>query len=300
MNSICILLTDHESINENIIIQSYKYLLKIRVNKIYFIGSKKKFIKIYNIFHHKKKFKFIDIELKKNDFFNYLKSITNRALKICKNKKKTFILNMPLNKKKFLKKKFPGFTEFFSYHVDKKMNENMLLYNEKSFSVCPLTTHIELKNVDNSINEKKIKNCINNVTNFYNKINKKIKIVILGLNPHASSDFYKNTKDKKLLSKIINSMKKKKINISGPISADTAFMENYKNKVFIGMYHDQVLIPFKTINKFDGINITIGKKILRLSPDHGTAKNLLKKGKKTISNKSFLKCLDFCSKKINV
>ena len=300
MNSICILLTDHESINENIIIQSYKYLLKIRVNKIYFIGSKKKFIKIYNIFHHKKKFKFIDIELKKNDFFNYLKSITNRALKICKNKKKTFILNMPLNKKKFLKKKFPGFTEFFSYHVDKKMNENMLLYNEKSFSVCPLTTHIELKNVHNSINEKKIKNCINNVTNFYNKINKKIKIVILGLNPHASSDFYKNTKDKKLLSKIINSMKKKKINISGPISADTAFMENYKNKVFIGMYHDQVLIPFKTINKFDGINITIGKKILRLSPDHGTAKNLLKKGKKTISNKSFLKCLDFCSKKINV
>ncbi len=280
MNSICILLTDHESINENIIIQSYKYLLKIRVNKIYFIGSKKKFIKIYNIFHHKKKFKFIDIELKKNDFFNYLKSITNRALKICKNKKKTFILNMPLNKKKFLKKKFPGFTEFFSYHVDKKMNENMLLYNEKSFSVCPLTTHIELKNVHNSINEKKIKNCINNVTNFYNKINKKIKIVILGLNPHASSDFYKNTKDKKLLSKIINSMKKKKINISGPISADTAFMENYKNKVFIGMYHDQVLIPFKTINKFDGINITIGKKILRLSPDHGTAKNLLKKGKK--------------------
>ena len=77
-------------------------------------------------------------------------------------------------------------------------------------------------------------------------------------------------------------------------------MENFKNKVFIGMYHDQVLIPFKTINKFDGINITIGKKILRISPDHGTARNLLKKGKKTISNKSFLKCLDFCSKKLNV
>ena len=93
-------------------------------------------------------------------------------------------------------------------------------------------------------------------------------------------------------------MKRKKINISGPISADTAFIENYKNKVFIGMYHDQVLIPFKTINKFNGINITIGKKILRLSPDHGTAKNL-KRERKTISNKSFLKCMDFCSKKIN-
>ena len=57
------------------------------------------------------------------------------------------------------------------------------LYNEKNFSVCPLTTHIELKNVENKINEKKIKNCIYNVLNFYKKINKKIKIVILGLNP---------------------------------------------------------------------------------------------------------------------
>ena len=76
-------------------------------------------------------------------------------------------------------------------------------------------------------------------------------------------------------------------------------MENVNNKVFVGMYHDQVLIPFKTLNKFDGINITIGKKILRLSPDHGTAKNL-KGNKKIISNESFLRCIDFCTKKFNV
>ena len=299
MNSVCILLTDHESVNEDIIILSYKYLLKVRMNKIYFIGSKKNFKKIYEKFNKKKKFKFIDVELKKNNFFNYLKSITIKAIKLCKSKKNTFILNMPLNKKKFLKNKFPGFTEFFSYHLDKKKNENMLLYNEKNFSVCPLTTHIELKKVENNINEKKIKNCVNNIVNFYKKINKKIEIVILGLNPHASTDFNKNVKDKSLIGKIVENMKKRKINISGPISADTAFINNYKNKVFIGMYHDQVLIPFKTINKFDGINITIGKKIFRLSPDHGTAKDL-KSQKKTISNKSFLKCINFCSKKLNV
>tara|TARA_B100000614_G_scaffold254821_1_gene270835 strand:+ start:492 stop:1019 length:528 start_codon:yes stop_codon:yes gene_type:complete len=175
----------------------------------------------------------------------------------------------------------------------------MLLYNEKNFSVCPLTTHIELKKVENNINEKKLKNCINNIVNFYKKLNKKIQIVILGLNPHASTDMNKNTKDKILISKVINVMRKKNINISGPISADTAFVENYKNKVFVGMYHDQVLIPFKTINKFDGINITIGKKILRLSPDHGTAKNLRRR-KKNINNESFLRCIDFCSKKLNV
>ena len=299
MNSVCILLTDHESINEDIILRSYNYLLTVRIKKIFFIGSKKKFIKIYKKFRKENKFEFINVEVKRRNFFKYLKSITNKAIKICNNKKNALILNMPLNKKKFLKNRFPGYTEFFSYHIDKKKNENMLLYNEKNFSVCPITTHIELKNVENNINEKKIKICINNIINFYKKINKNIDIVVLGLNPHAGTDFNKNVKDKKLINRIVKSMKKKKINISGPISADTAFIDNYKNKVFIGMYHDQVLIPFKTINKFDGINITIGKKILRLSPDHGTARSL-KGEKKTISNKSFLKCMDFCSKKLNV
>ena len=206
---------------------------------------------------------------------------------------------MPLNKKKFLNKKFPGFTEFFSYLLDKNKNENMLLYNEKKFSVCPLTTHIELKNVEKNINEAKIKNCIYNIINFYKKINKKISINILGLNPHASTDLSENTKDNRIIKKIVNKMKRKGIKIEGPTSADTAFLGNCKNKVFIGMYHDQVLIPFKTINKFDGINITIGKNILRLSPDHGTAKNIMSE-KKTINNQSFLRCLDFCSKKLNV
>ena len=299
MNSVCILLTDHESINESIIIHSYKNLSESKLKKIYFIGSKLKFPKIYKKFIKQKKFEFINIKLRTGQFLKYLKSVTNEAIKLCKNNKNTIILNMPLNKKKFLKNKYPGFTEFFSYHLDKKKNENMLLYNEKNFSVCPLTTHIELKKVENNINEKKLKNCINNIVNFYKKLNKKIQIVILGLNPHASTDMNKNTKDKILISKVINVMRKKNINISGPISADTAFVENYKNKVFVGMYHDQVLIPFKTINKFDGINITIGKKILRLSPDHGTAKNLRRR-KKNINNESFLRCIDFCSKKLNV
>ena len=155
MNSVCILLTDPESINENIIIISYKYLLTARIIKIYFIGSKKKFIKIFRKFKKKKKFEFIDIELKKNDYFKYLQLITDKAIKLCENKKNALILNMPLNKKKFLKNKFSGFTEFFSHHIDRKKNENMLIYHEKSFSVCPLTTHIELKNVENKINEKK-------------------------------------------------------------------------------------------------------------------------------------------------
>ncbi len=299
MNSVCILLTDNDSINEKIIINSYKYLLNIKINKIYFIGSSIKFNKIFKKFSNKKKFKFINFNINKNGFFKYLKNITNEAIKICNKDQNTLIINMPINKKKFLKNRFAGFTEFFSSCIDNKKNENMLLYNEKKFSVCPITTHIQLKNVNKVLSEKKLKSSINNIINFYKKINKKISLIILGLNPHASMDFSVNTKDKKLLNKVIKYFKKKKINISGPVSADTAFMENVNNKVFVGMYHDQVLIPFKTLNKFDGINITIGKKILRLSPDHGTAKNL-KGNKKNISNESFLRCIDFCTKKFNV
>ena len=234
----------------------------------------------------------------KDNVLIYLQKITKQAIKIFNKNKKTIILNMPIDKKKFLNNSFPGFTEFFSHILDKKNNENMLLYNDKSFSVCPLTTHIEIKKVEENITKKKLKNCILNVVNFYKILNKKIEINVLGLNPHASVDLGKETKDKNIIFKIVKEMKKKGINIVGPISADTAFMKNSNYKVFIGMYHDQVLIPFKTINKFNGINITIGKKILRLSPNHGTAKNM-KRQKNNINNLSFKKCIDFCSIKLN-
>tara|TARA_B100000614_G_scaffold254821_1_gene270834 strand:+ start:119 stop:487 length:369 start_codon:yes stop_codon:yes gene_type:complete len=120
MNSVCILLTDHESINESIIIHSYKNLSESKLKKIYFIGSKLKFPKIYKKFIKQKKFEFINIKLRTGQFLKYLKSVTNEAIKLCKNNKNTIILNMPLNKKKFLKNNYPGFTEFFSYHLDKK------------------------------------------------------------------------------------------------------------------------------------------------------------------------------------
>jgi len=169
----------------------------------------------------------------------------------------------------------------------------MLLFN-KNFSVCPLTTHIEIKKVESKINENKLVKTIKNLNYFYkNIIKKKIKIIVLGLNPHASKDLTKNNKDKKVVSKVIQNLKGK-LDIEGPVSADTAFNKT-NNKVYIGMYHDQVLIPFKMKNKFDGSNITIGKKIIRLSPDHGTGKELLKKPH-LINNYSFLSCIKFCEK----
>lgn len=294
MNNVAILLTDHESYNEKILIKSKKFLQKCKLNKIYFIGDLLKFKKIYQILKNNNKFKFIhikNIEPKK-----YLHLITNKGIFLLKSKKINIIINLPLNKKKYLKKNFLGYTEFFSKKIKNLGSENMLLFNN-IFSVCPITTHIPLKKISYKITKKKIISTIKNINTFYKKIIKKnIKIKILGLNPHAGKDFDYKTEEKKILIPAINYFKKhKKISIDGPLSSDTAF-QNFKNSVYIGMYHDQVLIPFKIINKFNGINITIGTKYLRISPDHGIGDFKKKYNVRKINNLSFKKCINFCEK----
>lgn len=293
MKSIAILLTDNESINESIILKSSNKLKSSKLKKIYFIGDKNFFPKIYRKIDRSKKFYFVNLPCDKKKII-YLKKITNVAIDLFKKKKIKFLINMPLNKKKFFDKNYNGYTEFFSSQFKDKSNGSMLLFNKK-FSVSPVTTHIELKKVDNTITKKNLKKNINDIINFYKKFLKKnFKIVVLGLNPHASVDSHAKNKDQKILKPVVNFFKNKKIDIIGPVSADTAF-KNLSNKIFVGMYHDQVLIPFKLINGFNGVNITIGKELIRLSPDHGTAENLKSK-KRLIDNTSFLECIKFCEK----
>lgn len=292
MKSISILLTDPDSINELLLLKSYKFLKKCRLKKIYFVGDKNLFNKIFYKFNNNQKFEFIHIDYNNNCTI-YLKKTIKISTELFNNKKISYVINLPLNKKKFFKNQYNGFTEFFSKTLDNKKDENMLLFN-KNFSVCPLTTHIEIKKVESQINKGKLVKTIKNLSYFYKTIiKKKIKIVVLGLNPHASKDLPNNNKDREVISKVIKNLKGK-VDIEGPVSADTAFYKT-NNKVYVGMYHDQVLIPFKMKNKFDGLNITIGKKIIRLSPDHGTGKELIKKPH-LINNYSFLSCIKFCEK----
>ena len=85
----------------------------------------------------------------------------------------------------------------------------------------------------------------------------------------------------------------------GPIVSDTVFISEYKKyKIIIGMYHDQVLTPFKALFKFEAINITLGLKYLRVSPDHGTAIKLIKKNKANPT--SLLQCIYFINMKLEM
>ena len=99
-------------------------------------------------------------------------------------------------------------------------------------------------------------------------------------------------KKKKIIIPAIRRLKKLSVNIYGPFVSDTIFINNYKNfDVIVGMFHDQVLSPYKSLYKFEPINLTLGLRYLRVSPDHGVARDLI--AKKTSNPKSLLNCIKF-------
>ena len=118
----------------------------------------------------------------------------------------------------------------------------------------------------------------------------KPKIIISGLNPHAGENGEIGNEENKLITPVVKNLKKKGVDIYGPYSADSILIKkNFKKfDCFVFIYHDQALIPFKYISQFSGVNYTGNLQIIRTSPDHGTAYDLV--GKKEISNASFLNC----------
>jgi len=223
---------------------------------------------------------------------NYIFKCFESAIQFVKNKKVIGIINCPVAKETLFKKKYQGVTEFLSKKIKTSNKEVMLIYN-KNLSVSPLTTHISLNQVSKKINKLTIIKKVKTIDKFYKRIFKiKPKIAILGLNPHNFSSSKKN-EEKNVIIPAINIIKKSKIKVVGPISVDTSFISYKKNKfdVIIGMYHDQVLTPFKALFKFDAINITLGLPFIRTSPDHGTAVNLI--GKKKSNPKSLIESIKF-------
>ena len=171
----------------------------------------------------------------------------------------------------------------------------MLIYNKK-LSVCPLTTHIPIKKVHKYITKKNIIDKTILINDFYKKYrNIKPKIAILGLNPHCESTD-KFNEDDEVLKPAIKSLKKSGFNISGPYSADTIFLKNNRRyfDVIVGMYHDQVLAPMKTIFEYDAINITLGLSFIRISPDHGPNEKMI--GKNISNPQSLIRAIEFLDK----
>ena len=244
----------------------------------------------------------IDIDYSENLSFQkingksnkYIKNCFEISFKILKSGLTNKLINGPISKNSFLNKKFLGITEYLA----KKTKANkyaMLIYN-KELSVCPITTHLPLKSVVKNITKKKLIEKITLINNFYkNYLGFKPKIVVLGLNPHCES-VNKFNEDEKILKPTIKYLSDKKIKIKGPYSADTAFLKKNRKDVdvVIGMYHDQVLTPIKTLYEYDAINITLGLPFIRISPDHGPNQKML--GQNKSNPLSLVRAIEFLEK----
>ena len=224
----------------------------------------------------------------------YIKDCLEIAFKILKSKKTNKFINGPINKKRFLNKKFLGMTELISKRFNKK-NIGMLIYN-KNLSVSPVTTHLPVKLIAKKISKELVYKKLVLINNFFKKnFRFTPRIGVLGLNPHCESILSFN-EDEKIIPLAIKLAKKNNILASGPYSADTIFLKQNRNNfdVILGMYHDQVLTPLKTLYEYDAINITMGLPFLRVSPDHGPNEKMVNKN---LSNPtSLIKALEFLDK----
>lgn len=222
---------------------------------------------------------------------NYIDTCFGIALELLnKNFTKKFI-NGPISKNKYLNKKYLGITEFLVKKTKTKKYA-MIIFNKK-LSVAPITTHLPLKKVSKKITKKIIIEKIRLIHDFYKKNLKiKPKIAITGLNPHCESND-KFNEEQKIIIPSIKYLRKRGFDASGPFSADTLFLKNIRKKfnIIVGMYHDQVLGPMKTIFEFKAINITAGLPFIRISPDHGPNEKML--GKNISNPESLMKAIKF-------
>ena len=284
--------------SKNLVAQQMK---KLRFNfKINLIDTKKIVLNLLN----NKELNIINVDYKFKKVFDkisessnlYIKNSFDIALALLKTNKFIGLINGPISKKTFLKDKFFGMTEFFANKTEVKKNKFAMLIYNKRLSVSPLTTHIPLKEVHKSITKNKIIDLVLLINEFYKKrLKKKPKIAITGLNPHCESN-YKTSEEERIIKPAIKYLRRKKINLFGPFPADTIFLKEVSKKydVVVGMYHDQVLTPLKTLFGFDAINITLGLPFIRISPDHGPNEKMI--GKNRSNPQSLVQAIKFLDK----
>jgi len=320
-NLICIIAGEPNSINSELIGKIWKKKNTFKNLNIFVIGNYlliKKQLKLVGIKlnikkiskikkeNFKKKLLIYDVPLKfKNPFkvsskakSKYILKSFKLAVELARKKKISGLINCPINKKETFGNNFIGITEFLAKKEKVFGKEAMIIYN-KNLSVCPITTHIKVKKVSKQISKKLITNKLITINQFFSKkLKYKPKIGLLGLNPH-NDELRENSEERKIIIPVIKNLKKKRISVHGPLPADTAFINIKKDKfdILVGMYHDQVLSPFKALYKFDAINLTLGLPYIRVSPDHGIGRDIIKKN--VANPKSLLESIKFF-KNINV
>ena len=191
------------------------------------------------------------------------------------------LVTAPINKKNIKSETFNfiGHTEFLSKFFS---SDSLMFMIGENLKVGLLTDHIPIDKVSSSITKKtlrdKILKMIKSMQNDF--LIPRPKIAILGLNPHAGDNGLIGSQDEKVIKPVIDELNNENNFVFGPFSADSFFVKSNLDKydTILAMYHDQGLIPFKTLNFGSGVNFTSGLPIVRTSPDHGTAYDIAGRG----------------------
>ncbi len=189
------------------------------------------------------------------------------------------VLTMPINKywAKRAGFSYRGQTEYLAQMTNTK-EYAMMMYSEK-IRVVLLSTHIPIKEVPSIVKKEKIREKLDLILREFKKLfGREPSVGVLGLNPHAGEHGEIGNEDLEEILPAVKEFKAKGCKVEGPLVPDTAFMEPSSYDVFLCMYHDQGLIPFKMLSFREGVNLTLGIPFPRTSPDHGTAYDIAWKG----------------------
>ena len=195
------------------------------------------------------------------------------------------LVTAPINKKNIQSKdfNFVGHTEYLTNKFNAENQESLMLLVSDALRIGVVTSHIPLGEVKQQLTKEKI---TGKITLLNKSLKKdfgimKPKIAVMGLNPHAGEEGLLGNEEDEIIAPAINECRKKGNLVFGPFPADGFFgkMEHKKYDAVLAMYHDQGLIPFKTLAFDEGVNFTAGLPVVRTSPDHGTAYGIAGKNK---------------------
>ncbi|MCL6293508.1 4-hydroxythreonine-4-phosphate dehydrogenase PdxA [Jejuia spongiicola] len=203
------------------------------------------------------------------------------ATKALKNNAIDVLVTAPINKHNIQSDvfNFPGHTDYLAKELE---GESLMFMVNDTLRVGLLTDHVPVKDIVEHISEELI---IKKIETVYKSLEKdfkirKPKIAVLGINPHTGDNGVIGSEDDDVLRPTLEKIKNEGKLVYGPYAADSFFgSNNYKNfDAIIAAYHDQGLIPFKTLSFGQGVNYTAGLNKVRTSPDHGTAYEIAGKG----------------------
>lgn len=190
---------------------------------------------------------------------------------------------------------YPGHTEMLAAYTGAR--EICMMMASEALHVCLVTTHVSVADVPGLVTRARVRQVIGLAHAAMVRQGVKVpRITVCGLNPHAGEDGAFGQEEQRTIVPAVQEARSSGLDVQGPLPADTAFIPSVREAtdVYVAMYHDQGLIPFKMLAFETGVNVTLGLPIIRTSPDHGTAFDIAWRG--VASDRSMLAAVQLAAR----